>query len=154
MKTINYFNTIDLDEIIIHGSFVKHSPNKNKINKAIKYLKKYKHIDKPVVLNNNVLVDGYTRYLAAYTLGIQKIPYVELQHMNYIVGKFDNCDKKYIWKNDLGINTSKGDKVLVSVKINNKNKLVCVNVVDTFSSNSLSLYNKHKSVIQKCINNK
>lgn len=141
--------TINLSDIIISENFLKSNPNDKKIKKVIKYIKKHGKIDKPIVLNNGVLVDNYVRYLASKINGLQEVPYVELQQMNYIIGKFDNCDKEYIWKNDMGVNIKVGDNVVVCVKHGgSKNKKVYVNVVDIFSSDSLDLYNKHKSIVK------
>lgn len=145
--------TVNLSDIKISEEFLKTNPSNKKIEKVIKYIKKYGRIDKPIVLNNGVLVDNYVRYLAAKINGLQEVPYVELQQIDYVVGKFDNCDKEYTWKNDKGIDVNIGDKVVVNVKCDGKKKRACATVVNVFSSNNLDLYNKHKSVIKKIDNN-
>lgn len=145
-------NTINLSDVKIPETFLKRNPSKKKIKAATKYIEKYGRPDKPIVLNNGVLVDKYVRYVAAKIKGLQEVPYVELQQMKYIVGKFDNCAKNYTWKNDRNIDINIGDKAVVKVKCkNNKIKFVYVTVVDIFSSDSLKLYNKHKSVIRKFV---
>lgn len=143
--------TIKLSDIQISDDFRKTPPHDRKIKKAIRYIKKFKRIDKPIVLNDGVLVDGYSRYLASITTGMKEVPYVELQEINYIVGKFDNSNKEYTWKNDSCIDIKVGDKVLVESRSVSKNKVkrLYVNVVDIFLSDSLEEYNKHRRVIGK-----
>lgn len=147
--------TIKLCDVQIREDFEQTKPSDKKIKKAEKYIRKFKRIDKPIILNNGVLVDGYSRYLAAINKYLYEVPCVELQEMNYIVGKFDNCDKEYVWKNDKNLDIKVGDKVFVKTQNIHKNKIVSlyVTVVDTFQSDSLELYNKHKKVIKKLDNN-
>lgn len=140
-------NTIKLSDIIIQKDFLDSKTKSFKIEKIIKYYKKHKRLDKPIVLNSGILVDKYARYLAAKIIGLQEVPCVELQKMSYIVGKFDNNNKEYIWKNDAGFNINIGDKVLVKVKSNGEYKNVSVTVINLFNSDSIELYNKHKSVV-------
>lgn len=149
MKVINVY------DIKISDDFAKTKPKIKKIKNAMYYIDKHKTIDKPIVLNNGVLVDRYSRYLASINKKIYEVPFVELQDMIYIVGKFNNCQKEYVWKNDKNIDVEIGDKILVksSNRNNDENIRVCVTVVDKFQSDSLELYNKHKSVIKKISNN-
>lgn len=143
--------TIKLCDVNIREDFIKTKPKHQKILKVREYIEKHKTIDKPIVLLNGVLVDGYARYLASVEKELYEVPYVELCTMNYIVGKFEHCKKEYVWKNDKGIDIQIGDKVMVKTFNNNKDKLVCkyVTVVDIFWSDSLDLYKKHKRVIKK-----
>lgn len=138
--------TMDLSDIKISSDFLGTNPNNDKITKAIKYIEKHNRIDKAIVLNNGVLVDNYVRYIAATIKGLQKIPFVELQQMNYIIGKYENNDKEYIWKNDRNINIQIGDKVIVR---NRHKKPSVVTISHIFSSDSLYLYNKHLSIVRK-----
>lgn len=142
-------NTISLNNIEISNDFLESKPRDSKVAKAVKYIEKNGRIDKPVVLNNGILVDNYARYLAAKIVGLQEVPYVELQQMSYIVGKFRNSGKEYIWKNDRNINIKIGDDVFVRIKYKEKTKKTCVTVTNIFLSDDLSLYNKHKSVLNK-----
>lgn len=144
MKYINLYN------VKISDSFLKSKPSAKKLMKAIKYFEKYGRIDKPIVLNNGVLVDGYIRYLVADIKGLEKVPYVELQQMSYIVGVFDGNKKEYTWKNNKRIPIDIGDKVCVKVKgKDGKIQKPHVTVIDIFSSDSLELYRKHNSVVKK-----
>ena len=143
-------NTIKLCDIKISDDFTKTKPSKAKIEKALNFIDKFNRIDKPIILKDGVLIDGYARYLAATIKGFKEVPYMELRDMNYIVGKFNNGKKEFIWKNNKGINIKIGDKVFVRVK--NKNgisKIVYVIVVNMFKSDNIDLYKKHKSVIKK-----
>lgn len=144
-------NTIKLSDVKICDDFARTPPTDRKIKKAVRHIEKFKKIDKPIVLNDGVLVDGYSRYLAAIVKGMREVPCVELQDINYIVGKFDNSNKEYTWKNDKNIDINIGDKVFVKTNNIDKNKIVTlyVTVTDIFESDSLELYNKHKSVIGK-----
>lgn len=146
MKIINLYN------IRVNKNFLLSSLSDKKIENAKKYINRYNRIDKPIVLNDGVLVDNYARYIAAYLMGIHEVPYVELQEMSYVVGKFAYSDKKYTWKNDRYIDVEVGDKVLVKVKYRNEKKLQVIEVVDIFKSDSFDLYNKHKSIVKKVSN--
>ena len=143
--------TIKLCDIKIRDDFMQTKPSVKKVNKALRYIERFNKIDKPIILNDGVLVDSYSRYLAAVIKGMREVPCVELQEMNYIVGKFDNSNKEYVWKNDRNVNVKVGDKVLVESRNVNKSKTkqLYVNVVDIFLSDSLELYNKHRRVIKK-----
>lgn len=143
--------TISLDKIKISKNFTESKPSDSKVEKAVKYFEANGRLDKPIVLNNGVLVDNYARYLAAKLKGLHEVPYVELQEMSYIVGKHNR--KEYIWKNDRNIDVEIGDRVLVRIKHNDKNKKACVTVVNVFYSDDLALYNKHRSVVKKIIKN-
>lgn len=142
--------TIKLSDVKIHQSFLDSKVSDQKVLKAVNYIRKYGKIDKPIVLNHGVLVDNYARYLAANSQKLSEVPYVELQQMSYINGKFDNNEKEYTWKNDKNIDIKVGDRVLVKIKNKDKKtKKVYVTVVNIFQSDNLYLYNKHKSVIKK-----
>lgn len=146
--------TIKLSDIKIHKDFLESKTNYGKVLNAVNYIRKHGRIDKPIVLNHGVLVDNYARYLAASSQKLSEVPYVELQQMNYIIGKFDYNNKEYTWKNDRCIDIEVGDRVLVKIKNKDKKiKNVYVTVVGIFSSDSLDLYNKHKSVVKKVVNN-
>lgn len=143
--------TIKLCDIKIRDDFMSTPPSDKKIKKAVRHIEKFKRIDKPIILNNGVLVDGYSRYLAAGIKGLQEVPYLELQEISCIVGKFDNSNKEYTWKNDKNIDIKIGDRVIVESRNITKNKVLnlCVTVVDVFSPTSLEEYKKHRRVIKK-----
>lgn len=78
---------VKLDNIHIPNCFTTHPPKKAKLNNYINdvriAIKRYSLSDyldkKPIVIdNNNVLMDGYTRYLALKTLNYKdKIPVIK-----------------------------------------------------------------------------
>lgn len=143
-------NTIRLSDIKIPKSFLNSNTKDSKVLNAIKYIKAHGKIDKPIILNKGVLVDNYARYLAANIERLYEVPYVELQHMTYIIGKFRNGNRRYMWKNDKNIDIQIGDDVVVKVQgKDGKTKKAIVTVVGVFVSDNLRLYNKHKSVVKK-----
>lgn len=75
---------IKVHNIIISEDFKRTTPRAYKMELVREYVSKYGEIDTPVVLNNeNLLVDGYTRYLVALEYGFKKIPYVkDLKYRN------------------------------------------------------------------------
>lgn len=144
MKTIKLCN-VKISEAFLHSNI-----SKKKVEKAIRHIEKYGKVDKPIILKNGVLVDGYSRFLASKLKGIQEVPYMELQDMKYVVCKFNNDGKEYVWKNDRNIDVKVGDSVIVENR--NKRRAIAI-VYDIFLSDSLNLYKKHKSIIKKCNNN-
>lgn len=144
----DFMNAIKLSDIKVTDDFLQSRPSERKIEKAIRYYGCNGILDKPVVLFDGEIVDNYTRYLAAKIIGLEEVPYVELQKMSYIVGRFDGNKKWYIWKNDGEIDINIGDSVMVKVKNKyGKTKKVIVTVKDLFQYNGLDLYNKHRSVV-------
>ena len=146
-------NTIKLSDVKIRKDFLDTVPNEEKAKKIVEYVERHGKIDRPLILNHGVLVDNYIRYLAAKAIGLEEVPYVELHKMNYVVCKFDGNKKEYTWKNDKSLPISVGDKVFVRVGDYKNCKRACVTVVDIFESDDLELFNKHKSVISKLLNN-
>lgn len=70
---------MNLYNIKISKEFLKSNVSDKKIEKAKDYIKKHKKIDKPIVVNNNgVLMDNYTRLIAAYLMGLHEVPCVEV----------------------------------------------------------------------------
>ncbi len=61
--------------ITVPEKFLATQPRREKIEATIAYYKKYGKFDKPVVIvgENNLLVDGYKRYVAAKELNLSKI---------------------------------------------------------------------------------
>jgi len=69
---------IRIEDVKIKESFAKSRPSKNKILKATKYLVENGEVDKPIVLDEeNNLIDGYTRYLAAKSIFEELISYIK-----------------------------------------------------------------------------
>lgn len=150
---------IALSEIIIPESFRKSKPSRQKLSKVRAYVTEHGELDKPIVLDGQIITDGYIRYLVAAEGGFEKIPYITTQEyreqkventpITYIIGKFKNCEKEYIWKVAKNISLEVGDKVLVKSKCKNgKNDRKVVTVVRVFTSDSIDML-KHKPVIKK-----
>lgn len=152
--------TIKLFEITVPDKFIRSVPNEKKVLKVQRHLERYHKLDKPVVLNGNVLIDGYIRYLVAIRNGMDEIPFVEAldykkEHPNsklpilYITGRFRHGKKDYYWKNDKGIPINIGDKVLVNSKnkITGRNRGVVI-VTNIFESDNPSML-RHKSVVKR-----
>lgn len=139
-----------ISDIIIPDEFTKTTPKNSKVESIREYFNVYNTIDEPVTISpNNVLMDGYIRYLIAKENNMQSIPCVISDKnfkskipVKYIVGKFDN-GSEYIWKirNKLDVNV--GDKVIVA----NKNGRAIVSVVKIFSSSDKNKL-RHKPVLQ------
>lgn len=152
--------TIKVSEIVVPNSFADSIPNEEKVSKIREYVEQQGKLDKPVVLNGKVLVDGYIRYLMAVEKRMDEIPYIKAldykrEHPNekiplpFITGMFKQGRKEYTWKNDKGIPIQVGDRVLV----NSKNKMTGSNrgvvvVTKVFESDSPSML-RHKSVVKK-----
>ena len=146
--------TIKIEQIIIPDCFKNTKPKKYKLDNVKQYVKKHGKLNKPIVLNDNYLVDGYTRYLVAKELGLKEVEYVyeyenneEAKLIKYIVGKFKDNGKEYIWKVPLNVrcNIKVGDKVWVEV-FENKKTVTNVVKVDVIENNE---YLKHKNVLGK-----
>ena len=70
--------TINIDKIIIPNSFNHHLPKDSKINSIINYYNKNKKFDRLIKVNsNNVIIDGFARYLAAKKLGLKNIDVIK-----------------------------------------------------------------------------
>ena len=155
-------NTIKISDIIIPEEFKNSQPSEEKMAKVRKYIAEHGNLDEPVILIGNRLIDGYIRYLVAIEVGMEEVwfkrinwkrfkPQVKKESpMKYIVGKFENCEKEYTWKNKRNIPIEIGDKVLVRSKIpyEKGNFAVVVTVVDVFESDNPKLL-KHKKVLKK-----
>lgn len=149
--------TIKISDVIIPKKFIRSTPRSDKVEKIKCYVERHNEIDKPIVINSNrVLVSNYIRYLIANQYGFKEIPFIiqdEIQNKKeklsttYIIGKFKNCNKKYIWKNTKKISVNIGDKVLVISNTKNGTKKVVVTVVDIFQSSDLTML-KHKPMIK------
>lgn len=151
-------NTIKVAAIIIPDKFA--SPNPEKIEKVKAYVQEHGAFDKPVILDGNVLVDNYIRYLVAVEMGMDTIPFMTTQEykekypkenlsVDCITGVFREGGKHYTWKNPKNIELNVGDRVLVrsnNEKTGKKKGVVIVTRV--FKSNQRSML-KHKSVIKK-----
>lgn len=152
-------NTIMLSEIIVPKSFQQTKPNEQKLNKVRTYVAEHGELDRPIVLDGQMLTDNYIRYLVAVEAGFEKVPCITTQEYReqkvestpntYIIGKFKNCDKEYTWKVTKDIPLEVGDRVLVRSKCKNgKNGRGVVTVVQVFTSDAANMQ-RHKPVIKK-----
>ena len=151
-----------LSEIIVPESFRQTSPKEHKLDKVRAYVAEHGKLDKPIVLDGQMLTDNYVRYLIAMEFGFKKVPYITTHEYReqkvenqpnepttYIIGKFKNHEKEYIWKVTKNISLEVGDRVLVRSKCKNgKNGRGVVTVVGIFTSDSANML-RHKPVIKK-----
>ena len=147
-------NTVDIGDIIVPKKFSK--PREKKMNDVREHMEKYGTLDKPVVLQGDLLVDGYVRYLVAKEYGMKRVPCVQTSELNtveenkpntYIVGRFETSGKEYVWRLPRKISVEVGDSVLVDSRFAKKNRAV-VTVTRVFHSDDKDML-RHKSVIKK-----
>ena len=106
---------IKIDEIIIQPQFEKFKCNTEKIEKEKRFYKEFGTMSFPVVLSEkNVLIDGYSRYLAAKDLGLIAVPCVHKYRL--VFGVFPDNEKEYCWKNPENLNVKEGDQIVVDTK--------------------------------------
>lgn len=94
--------TINLSDIIISSDFAKTTPGQRKMDWVRDYYRRTNHIDKPIVIDeNNLLIDGYIRYLVLLENNVATTV-VKVVHYNhnviYVFGKYPNGHKEYSWK--------------------------------------------------------
>lgn len=76
---LNYNELIDIDSIKIPKLFLRNHVTEKKLNKVRQYYKRYKELDKPIILTasyNRYLSDGYSRYVVAKELGLKTVPVI------------------------------------------------------------------------------
>lgn len=150
--------TIRLSKIVIPDSFKRSNPMEIKLDYVRDYVKNHGELDKPIVLNGNMLVDNYVRYLVAKELGFREVPCISSKEYRdrknviempatYIAAEFKDNPKEYIWRVPNGISVEVGDMVLVKSKFKDDNKAV-VTVGRVFQSDDVDML-KHKTVIKK-----
>lgn len=150
--------TIKLSKIVVPESFKNSNPMEVKLDYVRDYVKNHGELDKPVVLDGNMLVDNYVRYLVAKELGFREVPCISYKEYRdrksviempatYIVAEFKDNPKEYIWRVPNGISVEVGDMVLVKSKFRDDNKAV-VTVGRVFQSDDVDML-KHKTVIKK-----
>lgn len=70
--------TIDINDIKIFSKFKHTPPHQYKIKRALKYYNAHKEIDKPLTIvqndGQNILVDGYARFIALQKLNVPYAP--------------------------------------------------------------------------------
>jgi len=144
--------TININEIIVPKSFSK--PSEKKMDAVRRHMEKHGVLDQPVVLQGDLLVDGYVRYLVAKEYKMERIPFVQSSDLNniekptmFIVGKFKYCDKEYTWRVPSKIKIKVGDRALVDSKYG-KNGHAVVTVLKVFESEDKDMM-RHKPIIKK-----
>ena len=150
---------IKLSDVIIPNKFKDRQPSNKKLDKVRLYVDYHGELDKPLVLDGMVLTDNYIRYLVALEYGFTNLPYITIQEYResvknevspttYIIGKFKNNNKEYVWKVPDGMNVNIGDRVLVRSKCKDgRNGVKAVTVFDVFNADS-SKMKKHKHVVK------
>ena len=150
--------SIRLSKIVIPDSFKNSNPVEYKLNRVRVYVQEHGKIDKPIVLDGNMLVDNYIRYLVAKEFGLDEVPCISSKEYRdrknviempatYIAAAFKNNPKEYIWRVPNGMSVEVGDMVLVRSKFADDNKAV-VTVGRVFQSDDVDML-KHKKVIKK-----
>jgi hypothetical protein len=140
-------NRIKVSDIILTSHLQNSIPRKEKLDKILRYYIQHKEFDVPVILEGNILVDGYARYYAARECGIEEVPCINLLEIEYITAKFSHGNKRYIWKNIHNIPIKVGDTVLVQC---NK-EVKAVKVLTIFQNNDYRLL-KHKNILKNYSN--
>lgn len=164
LEGVNMNKKIDISKVVVPIEFMQTVPAAHKIDKVKEYYKSNGKLDKPIMLSkNNVLVDGYIRYIVAKENGLSEIEYIVQSPKNksdnqsdnrrmvitLIVGKFSDNDKEYIWrlpfKKDMNVEI--GDMAIVNVKVKGLKKRALVNVVNVFQSDNYKMM-KHRLVVK------
>ena len=149
-------STIRLEDVIVPKDYADTYPNKQKMDKIRDYVYEHRKLDKPIVVHENVLIDGYARYIVAMEYELEEVD-CEVVNVFYVSGKFEADNKERTWKviDDSVIEI--GDKVMVKSIMNSyydkKTKKRCiptevVTVTNVFESDDLSLL-RHKTIIKK-----
>lgn len=151
---------IDINKVVVPTEFMQTVPATYKIEKVQEHYKSNGKLDKPIVLSkNNVLVDGYTRYIVAKENGLSEIEYIVQSPKNksdnqkrvitLIVGKFSDNDKEYVWRLPFNkdMNVEIGDMAIVNVRVKGLKKRALVNVVNVFQSDDPKMM-KHRLVVK------
>lgn len=109
------FKKIKLDDIKISRSFLRTHPSESKIQAVEKYYKRHRKVDKNIIIDdNNVLVDGYIRYLVLKAHGQRYTRQYNYSIQTYVYGKHSENGKEFVWK--LTKNTKNADNLLVGCK--------------------------------------
>lgn len=148
---------INIKDIYVPSSFRDTKPGSHKMDVVRTYLKENGKLDRPVVLSDNVLVDGYVRYLVAIEAGMDHIPYISVSEQQkqlnnvvpvYICGKFEGNDKEYTWRVAKRMSIEVGDIVQVKSRCKDGSNTSVVTVTNVFTSDDEKLL-RHKPVVKK-----
>jgi hypothetical protein len=143
-----------LEDVIIQEDFEYTYPRKTKLDKIRNYICKNRKLDKPIKVYENVLIDGYTRYLVAQEYEFEHIP-CEIVNVFYVSGKLWNSNREYTWKVVDNSVIEVGDRVMVESDsyYDKKTKQRCVlteivTVTNVFTSDDMNML-RYKSIIKK-----
>ena len=148
---------IDINKIKIPKAFSDSTPKSYKYKNIEDFFLQNNKFDKPIVIRrNNILTDGYIRYLVAKNNNVEKIPFIyedEVKQVmeypvSFITGKFVGCEKEYVWKNTKGFDLKVGDKAIVKSWDTSHKKIITavVTVTNVFESDLITML-RHKTVI-------
>lgn len=138
---------VDISEIIISNAFRDSSPRQEKINRRKEYYRQNGTIDTPIkITDKGLLVDGYTRYIAAKECGADLVPCVVLKPFRFIHAVHNHGGKIYTWK-FIGIDISVGDVVLVQCLVHNKIRYKPVTVTEVYDSQEENIF-KVRNVVK------
>ena len=150
---------IKLPKIIVPKSFSSSKPQHWKLDNVREYVKEHNELDKPIVLDGQMLVDNYIRYLVAKEYDFKEVPYITIREyreqnenaddtVTYIVGKFKGSEKEYTWRLNKNINVEVGDHVLVKSRCKDGGDVAAVTVVRVFTSDDPHML-RHKPIVKK-----
>ncbi len=106
---------IKVKDVNVPLHFMQTGCKRNKVDEAKRFIVKNRKFSKPITVNrNNILIDGFSRFLAAKELGIQDIPCLVKEE--FIYGKFPDSDKLYLWHNADFIPLRVGGRAVVENK--------------------------------------
>ena len=138
---------VDIQKITIPKEFQDVNCSPGKIERAVQLIRN-NGIIKPIAVNSNLmLLDGYSRYLAAKSMGLKTVPCE--YHEQFIHGTFEGNPKRYVWINSNHIPIKRGDLVVVE---NMKDEFATVRVKKVFSSKLKEKCPPRKSVLRKVTN--
>lgn len=112
MKIINNY---PLADIIISEDFKKTTPAERKLKAAAKTVQSAEDLTGQIIINDeNVLIDGYTYYLAAMNKGLG-FGTVTRGYVEIVEAKHAYIDKSFMWRVPLRLygQLQKGDKCIV-----------------------------------------
>lgn len=90
---------VEISKIVIRGSFLNSTPNRDKYEKCKKYYEENGFLDREIVVNSNyVLQDGYIGYLVLLNAGVNGCIVRVVGNQTYIVGKHEGNEKEYVWR--------------------------------------------------------
>jgi hypothetical protein len=78
MKPDGTEDFILLDQIVVTEEFLNSHPSVEKTKLALNHVKRTGYLDEPIMINQDtkVLLDGYTRYIAAKDMKMNLVPIV------------------------------------------------------------------------------